>query len=108
VLAVVVDNAHLLDVYTIRQLVQVRRLLNNQLALVLCGPIEKPGGANEKILDLMNKSTAADEFDLALELSPIEEAEFKSSILLALFEHLSAMFSPELERATKQQMRNIF
>jgi hypothetical protein len=63
---------------------------------------------NEHIHDLIEKSRAADDFVSSVELQPLVEDEFKKTVLLGIFEHLSAMFSADLNQATKAQMRNVF
>lgn len=101
VAGIIIDNAHRIDTYSVRQLVQTRALLNGQLALIFCAPIEKPLLNNERLEGLIAKSGAADEFETPIELQQLEETAFTGAVLNDLLAHLNAVFAPDLPPLTK-------
>jgi hypothetical protein len=108
VVAIFIDNAHRIDTYTVQRLVQVRALLDDQLALVLCAPIEKPGTLNEHVDGLITRSGAADQFETPIELQRLEEEAFTGEVLNNILAHMNAMFAEVLPPLTKALMRKVF
>jgi len=108
VVGVIIDNAQYVDRYTVQQLIHIRVLLNRELALIFCAPIDKPQEANEHVEGLMARSGAADEFELPLELRQLEEAAFTGPVLNGLLKQTSAIFATDLPPLTKALMRTVF
>jgi hypothetical protein len=108
VVGIIIDNAHLVDIYTVQQLVKVRALLHGQLALVFCAPIDKPQTINEHVDGLIARSRAADEFEPSIELQHLDEATFTGPVLNDLLEHMRAIFAADLPPMTKALMRKVF
>src|SRR5262249_35706858 len=108
VIGIIIDNAQRIDTYTIQCLIQVRALLNGQLALILCASIEKPQTINEQVDGLITKSGATDQFETPIELQQLEEAAFTGQVLNDILEHMNAIFAEALPPLTKALMRKVF
>jgi hypothetical protein len=108
VIGIIIDNAQRIDTYTVQRLIQVRALLNDQLALVLCASIEKPQAINEHVDGLITRSGATDQFETPIELQQLEETVFTGQVLNDILEHMNAIFAEALPPLTKALMRKVF
>jgi hypothetical protein len=96
--ALVVDNAHLLDVTTIAALMKVLARQRYQVALVFGAQLDEGETVDEpmgKLFDQAKVDPAA--YETAVELKPLDEATFYEPVLDALFEDIDADFEAGLE-----------
>src|SRR5207249_182028 len=99
--AVVIDNAHRLDVTTMKALMKLRARRNNRLALIFGAQLAK----NEQIDEPMGKLFEQAKIDPAdteqgVELKPLTEAVFYDPVVEGVFADLETDFEDGLEEHT--------
>jgi hypothetical protein len=108
IVGIIVDSAHHFDVYTMQRLMDIRRLLKHQLALILSARIERSGGINEQLSTVMNVVIDPDEVEDGIELKPLTREETCGKVLIAILKGLNVDFAPSLTIREVAMMRNAF
>jgi hypothetical protein len=103
-----IDNAHYLDRFTLQKLKAVRRFRNDELALLLCAPIEEQGHINESVARLMGTVFDELEVEQKVELKRMTDREAMGKVFLELLAHHNARFSPEVPVTEIARMRRMF
>lgn len=96
--AIVLDNAHHIDVPTMESLLRFHRRLQGHVGLVLCAQLAK----NEQLDEPLGKVFARAkvdpaECDQAIELRPLTKAVFDAEVIMEIFADLNADFEAGLE-----------
>ena len=106
--ALVIDNAELLDTFTIERLRQVREFQQQRLAFILCARIDKPKELNPTLAETLPKVFDTLEIEQPLELARLKPEEAMSSVLLEIMAEQKITFSPDLDVDTLGRMREQF
>ncbi len=110
--ALLIDNAHLLDDFTLERLMDLRRLCGHQLALIFTATIEKTGGANDHLTSLLDVIVRQKYKETCLpdvELVPLTPEETWGPVLKAILrDHLHVAFDPRLSKEEVTAMRSLF
>jgi hypothetical protein len=106
--ALLIDNAHYIDIFTIQKLMDVRRFKGHELALIFCAPIERQGQINESLARWMGTVINDLEREHKIELEPTSREEITRSVLLGLLAHHKITFSPTLSNDEIARMRMMF
>lgn len=106
--AIIIDNADLLDVFTLQRLGQTREFLGHSLALIFCARIDKAGSLNPTLAELLPKRFDTLEIERPLELAQLAPSEVMGPVLLKIMAEQNLAFSPDLKKEIIWHMRQQF
>ncbi|MFW5709440.1 MAG: hypothetical protein ACOCX5_04390 [Chloroflexota bacterium] len=95
----VIYEAQRLDALSLEHMVKTWKTCNQQFAVILAAKLQRGQQPDEPLHDQLHGAPDAARYQASLvELKPIEQKEFKETVLLDLFDDLDADFSPLVKR----------
>lgn len=87
--ALIIDNATFLDSETLKRLIQLRRYMNDRLALIFCVQTEKPEAHSEYFSRILKSAMPHEEYEHPMSVLRPSERDTKGDILLKLLTKLN-------------------
>jgi hypothetical protein len=95
----VIYEAQRLDVLALEHIVKTWKACDYQFAVILAAKLQRGQQPEEPLHNQLHSAPDAARYQASLvELKPIEQEEFKKTVLLDLFDDLDADFSPRVKR----------
>jgi len=95
----VIYEAQRLDALSLEHIVKTWKACDNQFAVILAAKLQRGQQPEEPLHDQLRGAPDAARYQASLvECKPIEQEEFKKTVLLELFDDLGVDFSPRVNR----------
>jgi hypothetical protein len=95
----VIYEAQRLDALSLEHIVKTWKACDYQFAVILAAKLQRGQKAEEPLHDQVRGAPDAARYQASLvELTPIEQEEFKKTVLLEVFDNLGVDFSPRVNR----------